>query len=137
MSCAESLKYSDYIKQCEANGTEAYLECMGVVADINGVYNIYKSVINSGETFDFGLVHSVKRVDIVLDADRNALEIACKYIESGNEVSNDAISDLRKAFKKWNEKHGITFYTATDVVIDIEEEIYTLENESNDYIYSI
>lgn len=132
-----NIKYSDYKAKCNAIDEECYIEYLGTIVDIRGMFNIYERLSKESEAFNFDLVHSVVKVDVALDTERDLLEVTGGYVMCGLEISNDAISDLRKAFKHWNDKYGLTYYVPTETVVDIKDEIEGMINESTEYVYSI
>lgn len=132
-----AIKYTEYKDICALKEVECFVEYLGEIVDINGAFNIYNRLKEIGDKFDFESVHSVEKVNVSLDTDRNLIEIAGGYAMCGLELSNEAICEMRKAFKHWNDKYGLTYYVPTENVVDIRDEIDNMIKESTEYIYSI
>lgn len=132
------LTYDEYVSM-KKDDEPVMLDYGGMVSDIHGIYNIYKTLNRDGEDgFDFDLVKETTPVYAGVDVWIVIGLVVYNYSLTGTELSHSDMMELKRVLDAWNRKHGSVQYICTERTIDVREKFKELdEYDGEDEVYQV
>ena len=125
----DTITYNDYIATKDKDEPIKF-DYGGMVADVYGIYNIYKTLNSDGSCcFEFDKVLEVVPTYVGIDIPIILGLTMYNFKEAETELSQSAIVDLKKSLDKWNKKYGSVQYVCTGLHIDLRDKFKELDEK--------